>query len=90
MNMKLDRWTYFNLPKEDRQLVDSFASPADETSIIKDVPIGAYGQVLPALRRIRALSGRKTYVMFRGPKSRYHGQSTTWKKDANRFAVYFR
>jgi len=46
--------------------------------------------VRPILARIRALSGRKTYIMFRGRKNRYHGQSTTWKQDANRFAVYFR
>ena len=90
MNQKLDRWPYFVLSNEDRQLVDSFAGPQSQRSFLKDVPIGALEQVRPVLRRIRVLTGRKTYIMFRGPKSRYYGQSTTWKQDANRFAVYFR
>lgn len=88
--MKLDSWTLFNLSREDQQFFNSFASPAQETSIVKDVPISALEQVRPILARVRALSGRKTYIMFRGPKSRYYQQSTTWKQDANRFAVYFR
>lgn len=88
--MKLDRWTHFNLSREDQQFFEAFASPPNETSIVKDVPIGALAQVQAVLRRVRALSGRRTYVMFRGPKNRYYQQSTTWKQDANRFAVYFR
>jgi hypothetical protein len=88
--MKLDRWTHFNLSREDQQFFDSFASPESETSIVKDVPISALEQVRPILARVRALSGKKTYVMFRGSKNRYYQQSTTWKQDANRFAVYFR
>lgn len=90
MNQKLDRWTYFVLSNEDRQLVDRFAGPQNQRSFLKDVPIGSLEQIRPVLRRIRSLTGRQTYIMFRGPKSRYHGQSTTWKQDANRFAVYFR
>lgn len=88
--MQLDRWTMFNLSHEDRQLFVAFASPDSEQSLIKDVPIGALEQVQTVLRRVRALSGRRTYVMFRGRKNRYHGQATTWRQDANRFAVYFR
>jgi len=88
--MKLDRWTHFNLSSEDQQFFTSFASPDGESSIVKDVPISVLEQVRPVLARVRALSGRRTYIMFRGPKNRYYGQSTTWKQDANRFAVYFR
>ena len=88
--MKLDRWTHFNLSREDQQFLTAFASPDSESSIVKDVPIGALAEVQAVMRRVRALSGRKTYVMFRGRKNRYHGQATTWKQDANRFAVYFR
>ena len=88
--MKLDPWTQFNLSREDQQFFTAFASPTDESSLVKDVPIGALEQVRPILARMRALSGRKTYIMFRGRKNRYYGQSTTWKQDANRFAVYFR
>jgi hypothetical protein len=88
--MKLDRWTHFNLSREDRQFFEAFASPDHEASIVKDVPISALPEVQAVLRRVRSLSGKKTYVMFRGPKNRYYQQSTTWKQDANRFAVYFR
>ena len=88
--MKLDAWTRFNLSLEDQQFFEAFASPADEASIVKDVPIGVLEQVRPVLRRMQILSGRRTYIMFRGPKNRYFNQSTTWKQDANRFAVYFR
>lgn len=88
--MKLDRWTHFNLSKEDQQFFEAFASPPGESSIVKNVPIGALEQVRPILSRLRALSGVKTYIMFRGRKNRYHGQATTWKQDANCFAVYFR
>ena len=88
--MKLDRWTHFNLSLADQQFFDAFASPADQTSIVKDVPIGALDQVRSVLRRVKSLTGRRTYVMFRGSKKRYRGQSTVWKQDANRFAVYWR
>jgi hypothetical protein len=88
--MKLDNWTNFNLNREDQQFFTAFASPDNERSLVKNVPIGALDQVRPILARVRALSGRKTYIMFRGRKSRYYGQSTTWKQDADRFAVYFR
>lgn len=88
--MKLDNWTLFNLSREDQQFFTSFASPANEASIVKDVPISALEQVRPVLRRMQSLTGRKVYIMFRGRKNRYHGQSTTWKQDANRFAVYWR
>jgi hypothetical protein len=88
--MKLDNWTQFNLSREDQQFFTAFASPDNETSIAKDVPIGSLDQVRPILRRVQALAGKKTYIMFRGRKNRYHGQSTTWKQDADRFAVYWR
>ena len=88
--MELDRWTLFNLSREDQQLFRAFASPDAEASILKDVPINALDQVRQVLRRVSLLDGRKTYVMYRGNKTRYRGQATVWKQDANRFAVYFR
>jgi len=88
--MKLDNWTRFNLSLPDQQFFQAFASPEDQTSLVKDVPIGALEQVRPILRRAQALAGRRMYIMFRGPKRRYAGQACTWKKDADRFAVYWR
>lgn len=88
--MKLDAWTAFCLNLEDQQLFRAFASPDDERSLIKDVPIGALDQVRSVMRRLRKITGRDMYVMFRGQKNRYAGQGTTWKQDANRFSVYWR
>ncbi len=88
--MKLDNWTRFNLSLQDQQFFQAFASPEYQTSLVKDVPIGVLEQVRPILRRVQGLSGRKMYIMFRGPKRRYAGQACTWKQDADRFAVYWR
>ena len=88
--MKLDNWTRFNLSLADQQFFQAFASPEDQTSLVKDVPIGVLEQVRPILRRAQALAGRKMYIMFRGPKRRYASQACTWKQDADRFAVYWR
>ena len=88
--MKLDNWTQFLLTREDQQLFRAFASPDHERSLIKDVPIGALEQARPIIKRLRQLTGRKTYIMYRGPRKRYHSQSCTWRQDANRFSVYFR
>lgn len=88
--MKLDQWTEFCLSPQDQQLFRAFASPSHEASIIKDVPINAIEQVRPVLKRLCRLTGRRTYIMYRGPRNRYRSQSCTWRKDANRFAVYWR
>lgn len=88
--MLLDRWTRFNLPLPDQQLFDAFASPHDEASIIKDIPISALDAVKQILRRVETISGRKTRIIYRGPRGRFYGQATTWRQDANRFAVYWR
>ena len=45
--MKLDQWTQFNLSREDQAFFRAFASPAAESSIVKDVPIGALAEVQP-------------------------------------------
>ena len=90
MGMKLDKWTEFCLSPEDQQLFRAFASPDHEASIIKDVPINAIEQVRPVLKRLRRLTGRRTHIMYRGPKNRYRSQSCTWREDANRFSVYWR
>ena len=72
------------------QLFQSFGSPDHETSILKDVPVQCLDLVKPVMRQIEELTGRRLRVIYRGPRARHHGQSTTWKQDAERFAVYFR
>lgn len=87
--MKLDHWTYFNLPAEARQMVDAFASPDHEASLVKNIPIGALPQARPIMRLIQRLSGRTLRVIYRGPR-RDLGRSWCLRQDARRFAIYFR
>lgn len=87
---KIDRWTYFMLQHEDRQLFDQYAAPAHETALLKDLPIQVLDLVRRTIRRVELLTGRKLRVIYRGPRRRYCHQSSTWKQDAERFAVYFR
>ena len=89
MVMKLDNWTRFNLSPETRQLVDAFASPCDEQSIIKNVPIGAYESAHRSLSEISHLTGRILQVRFRGP--RYDlTRGSCRREHARAFSVYFR
>lgn len=87
--MKLDSWTYFNLPKEARQMIDAFASPDHESSIAKDIPIGALEQARNMLQPIAKLSGRRLHIRYRGPRHDW-SRSVCLRQDAMRFAVYFR
>lgn len=89
-DLKIDRWTYFMLTHEDRQLFDHYAGPCNETSILKDLPIQVLDLAKRTMRRVELLTGRKLRVIYRGPRRRYCHQSCTWKQDAERFAVYFR
>jgi hypothetical protein len=87
--MKLDAWTLFNLPAEARQMICAFASPDHESSFVKDIPIGALPQARAVLKLVQRLSGRRTRVIYRGPR---HDHLRSWclARDARTFAVYFR
>lgn len=87
--MKLDHWTLFNLPADARQMIDAFASPDQESSVVKDIPIGALDQARPVIKMIEHLTNRKTRIIYRGPR-RDACRSWCRREDARRFAVYFR
>lgn len=87
--MKLDNWTQFNLSPDTRQLVDAFASPDHERSIIKNVPIGAYESAAQSLLEISGLTGRLLQVRFRGPRHD-HTRGSCRREHARTFAVYLR
>lgn len=87
--MNLDRFTYFMLTDEDRQLLTAYAAPDKESAIIKGLPIQVLDQVRPTMRRIADLTGRRVRVMYRGP--RYDASRSACRKaDARGFSVYFR
>ena len=87
--MELDRWTLFNLPESDRQLVEQYSAPQDEAAVLKGLPIQVLDLVRPTMRRIAGLTDRKMRVIFRGPR---YDLSRSWcrRADARSFSVYFR
>lgn len=86
--MKLDAWTYFNLDADSRGMIDAFASPANEQSLVKNIPIGALAQARQAMRVIQQLAGRKMHVRYRGPRHDYTA-ATCLKQHACSFSVYW-
>lgn len=87
--MKIDRFTYFMLKDEDRQLLKAYAAPDGETAIVKGLPIQSLDLVRPFMKRLSALTGQKVRVMYRGP--RYDAcRGACRKADARAFSVYFR
>jgi hypothetical protein len=87
--MELDRWTLFNLPESDRQLLEQYGVPQDETAVLKGLPIQVLDLVKPTIRRIAGLTDRKMRVIYRGPR---YDLTRGWcrKSDARAFSVYFR
>ena len=87
--MELDRWTLFNLPESDRQLIEQYPAPITEAAVIKGLPIQMLDLVKPTIRRISQITGQKMRVIYRGPR---YDLSHSWcrRKDARGFSVYFR
>ena len=79
----MDKFLWFCLANEDKAVLEAYVSPPEEASVFKDIPIDRLVEVKAILRK----AGRFR-VIYRGPRGRYHSQATTWKQDANRFAVY--
>ena len=87
--MRLDSWTYFNLPNEARQMIDAFASPDHERSIVKNIPIGAVDQARAVMLVIQGLTGHRMRMIYRGPRPR---SQRCWcpRDSAQSLALYFR
>jgi len=79
----MDKFLWFCLPNEDKAALKPYISPPGEASIFRDIPIDRLAEIKAILQKV----GRFR-VIYRGPRGRYHSQAMTWKKDANRFAVY--
>ena len=87
--MKLDRWTLFNLPESDLQLIEQYSAPQGESAVLKGLPIQVLDLVRPTMRRISGITGQKMRVIYRGPR---YDLARGWCKraDARGFSVYFR
>ena len=79
----MDKLVYFTaFSKEDHKFLEHYVSPADESSLLKSIPIEYLGQVRAWLKPLGNFR-----IMFRGPRSGAT-RGYTRKENAWGFAVY--
>lgn len=85
--MKYDRFLAFSLLNVgEQELLKQYASPANESSVVKGVPLTLLDQMRSIARKIK-FSNQRVNVRYRGP--RYDSmRQTTLKRDARAFSVY--
>jgi len=81
----MDKFTWFCLSNQNKIFLAQYQSPAGESSLFKNIPIQELDRVKKILKPVGDFR-----IVYRGPRGRRWDQSTTWKQDANRFAVYSR
>lgn len=87
MNTKISNFARFVIPEVD--LLDQYASPDDEVSIAKAMPMHLLDQARAIMRKLHRLEGERYRVYFRGP--RYDlARGYCKEKDARAFAIYKR
>jgi hypothetical protein len=82
----IDNFNWFCLSNRDKEFLKPYRSSPGETSLFKDIPIQCLDQTKVLMRQL----GIRARIVYRGPRGRYRDQAMTWKRDANRFAVYTR
>ena len=85
--MKYDRFLAFSLlTTREQDLLQRYASPAQESSLVKGVPLDLLGEMRGIIRKIK-FSNQRVNVRYRGP--RYDSmRQTTLKRNARAFSVY--
>ena len=82
----MDKFLYtFALSEDQRKLVNTYLSPATESSTVKGVPLDQLAQVKNLIRLCSP--GRIISVKYRGPRHDWT-RSTCLKRDARSAAVY--
>ena len=82
----IDKFNFFCLANEDKEFLGQYVSPLGEASTFKDIPI----QYLDRTKRLLRSVGYSARIVYRGPRGHFRDQASTWKQDADRFAVYVR
>lgn len=82
----MDKFIYtFGLSSQQKKMIDQYASPATESSIVKGVPLDRVDEIK---RLIRLCSpGRRVDVKYRGPRYDWL-RSTCLKCNARSAAIY--
>jgi len=86
MTDRFDKFVWFVLREEDKQLLAQYRSPSNETSFFKQIPIEHMDRVKKLARQL----GITPRIVYRGPRTRQGDPSFTRKADAQRFTVYHR
>ena len=86
MTDRFDKFVWFVLREEDKQLLAQYRSPRNETSLFKQIPIEHVDRVKKLARQL----GLNPRIVYRGPRRNQRDPSTTHKVDAQRFSVYHR
>lgn len=77
---------FFNLNSSEIKTIEKYLSPANESSVVKGVPLNLLENMKNIVRRA---TDQKIRVMYRGP--RYDSMRCYCKKeDAKSFAVYIK
>ena len=82
----MDDFMFFCLAAEDQAFLKQYRSPRGESSWFKDIPIEQLDYVVSLMSKLNT----RSRIVYRGPRKRHYAQASTWKQDANRFAVYER
>jgi hypothetical protein len=82
----MPKFVWFVLREEDKQLLDQYRSPSNETSVFKQIPIEHADRVKKLAKQL----GMNPRIVYRGPRKRQIDPSFTRKSDAQRFTVYSR
>ena len=86
MTDRFDKFVWFVLREEDKQLLAQYRSPSNETSLFKQIPIEHMDRVKKLARQL----GLNPRIVYRGPRKHQIDPSFTRKTDAQRFTVYDR
>jgi hypothetical protein len=86
--MKYDRFLAFSiLTAQEQDLLNRYASPADESSLVKNVPLELVEEIRSIINKIKP-ADQRVNTRFRGP--RYDSmRQTCLKANARAASIYF-
>jgi hypothetical protein len=86
MTDRFDKFVWFVLREEDKELLTQYRSPRNETSLFKQIPI----EHMDRVKKLAKQLGLNPRIVYRGPRRNQVDPSFTRRSDAERFSVYHR
>jgi len=85
--MKYNRFLAFSvLTAQEQELLKQYASPANESSLVKNVPLNLVEELRCIINKIKP-AGQRVNTRFRGPRYDFMRQ-TCLKKNAHSASIY--